>query len=140
MFSKCITVLLFVTFILSPVCISAEINADKTTRPDLSGNWNGTWISDGSGHKGPMKAAFRPLGDDAYDVTFTGRFLKVFPFRYKATLRITGMEGNKLVLTGSQRLIGFGTFEYRALVDESSFLADYNSKKDNGRFELYRTK
>ncbi len=140
MFFKFSAVLLFSSLIFSSVCYSAENKLDKTIKPDLSGIWVGNWFSDGSGHKGSMKANFSPLGDDAYDVTFTGRFFKVFPFRYKATLRISGMEGNKLVLTGNQRLLGFGTFEYRALVDETSFLANYNSKRDNGRFELYRSK
>jgi hypothetical protein len=53
---------------------------------------------------------------------------------------VTGKEGDKLILTGSQKLLGFGTFEYNALADESSFVANYSTKKDNGRFELYRSR
>lgn len=111
---------------------------EKDTKLNLSGSWNGKWVSDGSGHKGPMKAVFRSVGNDSYEVTFSGRFFKVIPFRYKATLTVTGKEGDKLILTGSQKLLGFGTFEYNALADDGSFMATYSSKKDNGRFELYR--
>ena len=87
-----------------------------------------------------MKAVFRSVGSDSYEVTFSGRFFKVVPFRYKATLMVTSKEGDKLILTGSQKLLGFGTFEYNALADESSFVANYSTKKDNGRFELYRSR
>ena len=127
-------------FALFAACIiSAEgFTQEKDTTPNLSGSWSGNWISDGSGHKGPMKATFRSTGNDSYEVTFSGRFLKVIPFRYKAYLSVTGKDGDKLILTGNQKLLGFGTFEYDARADNDSFIANYSSKKDNGRFELYR--
>ena len=124
--------------IASLMTCSLSNSQEKGTSPNLAGNWSGNWFSDGSGHKGTMKAVFRSVGTDTYEVTFSGRFFKVIPFRYKATLSVTGKEGNKLTLTGSQKLLGFGTFEYSALADDGSFMANYSSKKDNGRFELYR--
>ena len=128
-----------VGFLVMGLTICSLGNAQEIdTKPNLSGSWSGNWISDGSGHKGPMKAVFRPVGTDSYEVTFSGRFFKVIPFRYKATLMVTGKDGDKLILTGNQKLLGFGTFEYSALADNGSFMANYTSKKDNGRFELYR--
>ena len=124
--------------IVSLITCSLSNSQEKTSTPNLAGSWSGNWISEGSGHKGPMKAVFRSVGSDSYEVTFSGRFFKVIPFRYKATLMVTSKEGDKLILTGSQKLLGFGTFEYNALADEGSFIANYSSKKDNGRFELYR--
>jgi hypothetical protein len=119
---------------------SLSNSQEKESVPNLAGSWSGNWISEGSGHKGPMKAIFRTVGSNSYEVTFSGRFFKVIPFRYKATLMVTGKEGDKLILTGSQKLLGFGTFEYNALADEGSFIANYSSKKDDGRFELYRSR
>lgn len=128
-----------VGFLVIGLTICSLGNAqEKDAKPNLSGSWSGNWISDGSGHKGPMKAVFRSVGTDSYEVTFSGRFFKVIPFRYKATLTVTGKDGDKLILTGNQKLLGFGTFEYSALADNGSFMANYSSKKDNGRFELYR--
>jgi len=128
-----------VGFLVMGLTICSLGNAqEKDAKPNLSGSWSGNWISDGSGHKGPMKAVFRSVGTDSYEVTFSGRFFKVIPFRYKVTLMVTGKDGDKLILTGSQKLLGFGTFEYSALADNGSFMANYSSKKDNGRFELYR--
>ena len=125
--------------LIASLMICSFVNSqEKGSTPNLAGSWSGNWFSDGSGHKGTMKAVFRSVGPDSYEVTFSGRFFKVIPFRYKATLSVTGKEGDKLILTGSQKLLGFGTFEYSALADDASFMANYSSKKDNGRFELYR--
>ena len=135
----CMKTRLVVGVLIASLMICSLSNSqEKTSTPNLAGSWSGNWISDGSGHKGPMKAVFKSAGTDSYEVTFSGRFFKVIPFRYKATLTVTGKEGDKLILTGSQKLLGFGTFEYNALADEGSFIANYSSKKDNGRFELYR--
>lgn len=112
----------------------------KENALDLSGTWSGNWISDNSGHSGPMKAVFRSVGAESYEVTFSGRFFKVIPFRYKVVLSVKGKDGEKLLLSGNQRLFGFGTFEYTAVADESSFSASYSSRKDNGRFELSKTR
>jgi len=132
---------LVVNVLIASLTICSLSNSqEKASSPNLAGGWSGNWISESSGHKGPMKAVFRSVGTDSYAVTFSGRFFKVIPFRYKATLMVTGKEGDKLILTGSQKLIGFGTFEYNALADESSFIANYSSKKDKGRFELYRNR
>lgn len=124
--------------LLASVAFAQE--AKKVAAPELSGSWSGTWQSDSSGHHGPMKAHFQPTGDAAYQVTFTGRFFKVFPFRYSTTLQVTGTEGDKVILEGSQRLIGFGTFHYHAKADAHSFPATYSARRDQGQFNLDRTR
>lgn len=67
-------------------------------------------------------------------MTFSGRFFKVISIRYIVTLMVTGKDVDQLILTGSQMLLGFGTFEYSDLADIGSFMAHYSSKKDNGKF------
>lgn len=84
-------------FALFAACIiSAEgFTQEKDTTPNLSGSWSGNWISDGSGHKGPMKATFRSTGNDSYEVTFSGRFLRLFLLDTKRIYRLQGkMETN----------------------------------------------
>ncbi|MCY2969544.1 MAG: hypothetical protein NTZ30_02600 [Planctomycetota bacterium] len=79
-----------VGFLFMGLTICSLGNAqEKDAKPNLSGSWSGNWISDGSGHKGPMKAVFRSVGTDSYEVTFSGRFFKFIPFRYKVTLMVT---------------------------------------------------
>ncbi|MFM7076669.1 MAG: hypothetical protein ACKO3G_11465 [Planctomycetaceae bacterium] len=56
---------------------------------DLSGSWCGTWSSSTTGHAGPLRAEFTPCGAGRWRADFSGRFFKVFPFRYSVTLCVT---------------------------------------------------
>lgn len=106
---------------------------------DLSGHWSGTWKSCSTGHQGPLSACFTPCGDGAYRAEFTGRFFKVFPFRYSVVLRVVEDAGDSVTLAGSSFLGRlFGTFTYRATADGCRFDASYASKKDVGLFRMTR--
>ncbi len=106
--------------------------------PNLTGRWSGRWESQTSGHTGPLNARFKQTDPSHYRVVFSGRFFKVIPFRYAQSLEITGQEGDTVFLTGSSRLIGFGTFEYNASATSHSFQSTYRSRNDTGTFILGR--
>lgn len=106
---------------------------------DLSGSWCGTWSSTTTGHAGPLRAEFTRCGDDRWRVDFSGRFFKVFPFRYSVTLAVVEDRGGDVVLAGNSWLGRlFGTFTYRAEATACSFEACYASRKDRGVFRLER--
>jgi hypothetical protein len=123
---------------LSVFSIAVGASAEGTAEPDLNGHWSGCWVSDSDGHHGPLQARFCRIDDCRYEVHFQGRFKKVIPFRFKATLNVVGRDGDKVILSGSQHLPVFGTFEYTATASDREFHADFTSKKDYGRFELTR--
>jgi hypothetical protein len=104
------------------------------------GGWSGQWSSESSGHQGPLHARISetPTGD--YRIAFRGRFFVVFPFRYTATLSPVGTGANgEVYLAGEKRLgFGLGTFSTTAVVTPTSFDAEYQSKRDHGRFTLRR--
>jgi hypothetical protein len=107
---------------------------------DLTGCWTGSWESCTSGHSGPLNATFTRGGETEYRVKFTGRFLKVIPFRYTVTLTVVEERGDELILEGSSYLGRlFGTFSYRATATDGRFTADYTSKKDDGTFRMTRS-
>ena len=107
---------------------------------DLTGCWVGSWESCTSGHAGPLRGTFTRCGETEYRVTFTGRFLKVIPFRYTVTLTVVEDRGDELVLAGTSYLGRlFGTFSYRATATDGRFTADYSSKKDDGTFRMTRS-
>jgi hypothetical protein len=104
---------------------------------DLTGNWSGHWVDTKSGHTGPLHATFRQCDEDHYRVTFTGRFFKVFPFRFHAVLTVTGREGDNVWLTGEQNLGPlFGTFSYTAEASATDFTAHFCSRRYQGDFIL----
>ncbi|MFM7249284.1 MAG: hypothetical protein ACKO5R_05250 [Planctomycetaceae bacterium] len=107
---------------------------------DLSGSWCGTWSSSTTGHAGPLRAEFTPCGAGRWRADFSGRFFKVFPFRYSVTLCVTEDRGDEVVLAGDSWLGRlFGTFTYRARATACSFEACYSSRKDRGAFHLERS-
>jgi hypothetical protein len=114
----------------------APVSAASAT--DLSGNWSGDWVSCSSGHKGPLRARFCRSDDPHYRVVFTGRFFRILPFRYTVTLHVISQEGDRVLLSGSQKLPFFGTFHYNAEATGQQFTATYCSRSDNGRFTLRR--
>lgn len=105
---------------------------------DLSGHWSGTWNSNNTGHKGPLKAEFVRLDANRYEVFFSGRFFKFIPFRYSVVM--TAVEQNGVVyLSGSQYLGKMaGTFHFTANATCTCFNANYNSCKDQGQFNMSR--
>ena len=107
--------------------------------PDLTGSWSGSWESCKNGHHGPLHAEFCKICDGEYEVLFRGRFFKVVPFRYTTTLHVTGQQGDRVLLSASQRLGPvLGRFEMTAEATATEFTAHWCSGNDNGLFTLHR--
>ena len=120
------------------VTLGLASNRATAQGPDLSGRWSGHWVSDTTGHTGPLNGKFKQIDDTHYRVVFTGRFFKVIPFRYSQKLEVTGSDGENVTLAGSSRLPGFGPYEYSANATSRDFHATYQSKRDRGAFILRR--
>lgn len=106
---------------------------------ELDGWWPcGRWIDMKSGHQGPLRAKFRQTDDCHYRVVFTGKFAKVIPFRFATTLNVVGHDGDKVLMAGTSRIMGFFRFTYNAVADEHQFNAQYSSRRWSGEFNLNR--
>lgn len=106
---------------------------------ELDGRWrNGSWTDSNSGHEGPLSAKFCQQSDGNYRVVFTGKFAKVVPFRFATTLNVVGRDGDKVVMAGESRVLGFVRFTYNASADEHHFNSHYSSRRWNGEFNLSR--
>lgn len=106
--------------------------------PDPAGRWSGSWVSDTTGHSGPLRARVRSWGADVYRVVYTGRFAGVVPFRYAATMRVTGRGEGVVVLEGGRRLPLLGEYRSVAVVTADLFAAGFTSRRETGRFVLTR--
>lgn len=128
---------MFATLVLGLVVVIGL--AAPVQAADLSGSWAGSWQSCTTGHSGVLRATFTKCSEIQYRVEFTGRFCKILPFRYSVTLDVVEDTGESVKLAGSSYLGRlFGTFCYTASADGCSFTAHYSSKKDQGRFDLWR--
>jgi len=77
-----------------------------------------------------LNATFTRIDATHYRVVFRGRFRRVIPFRYSQMLEVMAEQGEAVTLSGSRRLIGFGTFQYDATAIESDFTATFHSRRD----------
>ena len=119
--------------------ILAVMNGPTANAGELDGKWrNGFWTDTKTGHKDALRGNFRERSDGNYRVVFTGRFAKVIPFRFATTLNVVGYEGDKVILAGEPRVLGFGGFSYHAVADGNNFNAQYHSKRWSGEFNLSR--
>lgn len=125
---------------LAALCVLPSVSFAQTVPagPDVSGRWSGYWVSDTNGHTGPLHARFTPKGDDAYRVTYRGRFAKVIPFRYATTMDVIGRDDGVVVLSAERSLGPFGTFRTTATVTGTNFDATFTSRRDSGRFVLQK--
>ncbi|WP_020476049.1 hypothetical protein [Zavarzinella formosa] len=122
----------------APMPLPTVVPAPVSPSVDMSGNWSGTWLSQSSGHKGPLNGTFTKIDDNTYAAKFRGRFFAVIPFRYSVNLNVVGSDPDHLYLSGSSRLPLFGTFQYSAVATPTDFKADYTAKRDRGQFNLQR--
>lgn len=109
---------------------------------DLTGTWEGQWLSHSNGHTGKLRCIVSPVNGSQDDYSFQyqaswGKFLRgIFTIQCKA------------IRTGSQRwkvsgskdlgpLLG-GEFFHQAAITPQAIQAEYHSQLDHGVMELKR--
>jgi hypothetical protein len=107
---------------------------------DLSGCWEGTWVSNQSGHKGKLRATITRIDANHYNASFTGTFFKVLPFRYSVVMTVVEDTGDVVHLKGQKDLgkLAGGCYYYTSRATCCCFHTDYCSKKDHGTFDMQR--
>ncbi len=98
-----------------------------------TGSWRGSWSSQTTGHRGPLKARIRQTSNDTYRAIFVGRFAGVIPFIYPAKLE--RVKGTCDCYTSSQRI---GSYRMTATVTPNRFHANFQGRKDSGTFDMSR--
>jgi len=107
---------------------------------DITGRWDcGYWKSHCNSHHGKLRADISRCADGNYRCTFSGTFFQVIPFRYTATLIVTGHGDGSVHFRASRNMPMFGgMFTMCGHATACRFTANYSSKKDRGVFVLSR--
>jgi hypothetical protein len=125
--------------VVAPQSLGAD-DAAPSSCVDITGCWNcGCWRSFCNSHHGKLRAVITRCDDCHYKCTFSGTFFGVIPFRYTATLTVTG-HGDGVVYFRSSRNIPLfgGQFSMCGSATSCKFTANYTSPKDRGVFTLSR--
>jgi hypothetical protein len=113
--------------------------AEPIPASDISGPWEGHWLSDKNGHTGKLRAVLRPISPSTYDAHFHATFWKIFRTSYRVPLEVE-QDNGRTVLHGEQNLgrLSGGIYTYEGEATPSIFFSTYTSKYDHGTFEMKR--
>ena len=113
---------------------------------DMTGRWEGLWISKASGHEDKLRALIMPVDTNHYDVKFhaaykseTFKFITVhFGYTVRMETRLGANDG--VAFNGSENLgaLAGGVYTYEGNATATNFFCTYKSKYDHGTFEMKR--
>ena len=109
-----------------------------TSAQDLSGSWNGMWLSGANSHRGRLSATFCQTNSNQVQARFRGTFAKVIPFRYRANLNVVHQQPGLTVLSGARKLPLAGEFRYYATITDGCFQGKFSSGRNYGHWTLQR--
>ena len=113
---------------------------------DITGRWEGRWISKTSGHQNRLRALISLADTNHYDVKFHAAYkLETFKFitvHFGYTVRMEAMASTngRVAFRGSENLgvLAGGVYTYEGYSDPTNFFSTYDSKYDRGTFEMNR--
>lgn len=113
--------------------------AEPISTTDISGPWEGDWLSDKNGHTGRLRAVLRQTSQDEYDAHFQATFWKIFRASYRVPLKFEE-KGGLTILAGKSNLglLSGGLYTYQGEATPVNFFSTYESKYDHGTFEMKR--
>lgn len=103
------------------------------------GAWQGSWVSEASGHQGKLRCLIEPKGPTGHQAWFRANYAGILSFGYKVPLQLTP-AGDRQELQGAANLgvlVG-GNYTYQGYVTSTNFFSTYRCRVDHGRFELRR--
>ncbi len=106
---------------------------------DISGPWEGRWVSDKNGHTGKLRAVLRQSSAEEYDAYFHATFWKIFRSSYRVPLKYKEEDG-RTTISGEQDLgwLSGGVYTYEGEATPTRFFSTYKMKYDHGTFEMKR--
>lgn len=110
---------------------------------DITGRWEGRWISEVSGHNNKLQALVNPVDAGHYDVKFHAAYKKWITVHFGYTVRMEARPtGSGVAFHGSEDLgtLAGGIYTYDGHADATNLFSTYKSKYDSGQFEMERPK
>ena len=113
-----------------------------TPAGDITGRWEGRWISEANGHNDKLRALVIVLDTNHYDVKFHAAYKQwiTVHFGYKVRMETKPGANEVVAFHGSENLgaLAGGIYTYDGHADATNFFSTYNSKYDRGTFEMKR--
>lgn len=106
---------------------------------DIQGPWLGTWKSDTSGHTDKLRCIVTKQEDGTYQARFHAKYHTVMSFGYTVPIQVQPAT-NDFTFKGEADLgwMAGGVYKYDGRATATNFFSTYNSKYDNGIFQMNR--
>src|SRR5262245_7343694 len=107
---------------------------------DVTGRWEGSWLSERNGHHGRMQCLMIRLDDRSYRARFKATYWKIFRFSHPVVLGVTRDSQGQFNFQGEADLgwWGGGVYHYDGQANPVDFFSTYKSKYDHGTFRMKR--
>ncbi|MBL9168303.1 MAG: hypothetical protein JNN07_11225 [Verrucomicrobiales bacterium] len=116
-----------------------EAAQNPSSSPGLVGAWDGTWVSEASGHQGRLRCLIQQQSATHYQAWFRANYARIFNVGYKVSLQVRSTE-DRQVFQGEANLgslVG-GVYTYEGYATATNLFSTYRCRIDHGRFELNR--
>jgi hypothetical protein len=111
----------------------------RTETADISGRWDGEWVSEVNGHRGQLKCIVIRL--DAYQcrASFHATYWNFLRACYSVNLTVNEVNG-RFKFHGEVDLgkLAGGVYQYEGEVADKEYFSTYKCRYDHGAFHLHR--
>lgn len=130
-----------IPFAIGLMVLGLAGTAETARGADPTGVWRGEWTSNSTGHRGPMRVVIRERSDGMYQARFSGRFLVVVPFAYRATLVPSRDAVGNVTLSASKQLgFGLGSYTMQTQVNGNRLQGSFRAARDRGAVSMRRVR
>ena len=107
---------------------------------EMTGRWEGSWVSEVNGHRGRLRCLVSRLDDRSYRARFNATYWKCFRFGYAVNLTVTREPTGAFKFQGEADLgwWGGGVYHYDGHANPGDFVSTYRSEYDHGTFQMAR--
>ena len=107
---------------------------------DMSGRWEGEWISGTTSHRGSLRCVVETHTDQRWRGHFRGGYAKVFRACYATDLHVAKIGDDRYTFSGKSDLgwAAGGGYEFDGQGSAAELVFRYRSKMDQGEFRLRR--
>ena len=114
--------------------------SDPPDPESASGRWEGEWVSEKTGHRGPLRSVILAISSDRWRARFHARYSRFFRACYETNLETTRVAAGRYTFKGSSDLgwAAGGVYEYDGEATATELVCRYRSRFDDGEFRLKR--
>jgi hypothetical protein len=110
-----------------------------TPTNDITGRWEGSWLSDKNGHEGRLRCIITPETNGVFQAKFYATYQKWLHFGYTVPMTVRAST-NRVAFDGSVDLgkLAGGVYRYTGYTTPTNFFSTYKCKYDHGTFRMAR--